>query len=149
VFSEQEAQVIELIRAEIVALEKDVKDAREGLNESSTNAAIAGYLHDHLKLLYKFESFTETYEETLRQKLTQKKGGANSEATKFAISYQLNQINRHRRDVQLLLAKNEIDLYQITCEAEAQVEVNGTTLTHKQDTIALLAPERVLSLVVE
>jgi len=149
VFSEQEAQVIELIRAEIVALEKDVKDAREGLNESSNNAAIAGYLHDHLKLLYKFESFTETYEETLRQKLTEKKGGANSEATKFAVSYQLKQINRHRRDVQLLLAKNEIDLYQITCEAEAQLDVNGAILTHKQDTIALLAPERVLSLVVE
>ena len=61
----------------------------------------------------------------------------------------MNQINRHRKDIQLLLAKNEIDLYQITCEAEAQLDVNGTKLTHKQDAITLLAPERVLSLVVE
>ena len=55
----------------------------------------------------------------------------------------------YRKDIQLLLAKNEIDLYQITCEAEAQLDVNGARLTHKQDAITLLTPERVLSLVVE
>jgi hypothetical protein len=149
VFTEQEAEVIQLIGDEIDELEKKVTASRQKLGESSTNEAIGGYLHDHLKLLYKFESFTETYEEALRQKLTQRKGGAESEAQQFAVSYQLNQINRHRKDIQLLLAKNEIDLYQITCEAEAQLDVNGTRLTHKQDAITLLAPERVLSLVVE
>ena len=149
VFSKQEAEVIGLIRGEIDKLEKKVNESRERLNENSSNEAIGGYLHDHLKLLYKFESFTETYEETLRQKLTQKKGATFSDAQQFAVSYQLNQINRHRKDIQLFLAKNEIDLYQITCEAEAQLDVNGAPLTRKQDAITLLAPERVLSLVVE
>ncbi|HUT69750.1 MAG TPA: hypothetical protein VMW89_03660 [Desulfatiglandales bacterium] len=149
VLTEQEAEIIKLIRDEIDKLEKKVTESREKLDESSTNEAIGGYLHDHLKLLYKFESFTETYEETLRQKLTQKKGATTNEAQKFAVSYQLNQINRHRKDIQLFLAKNEIDLYQITCEAEAQLDVNGAPLTRKQDAITLLAPERVLSLVVE
>ena len=149
VFTEQEAEVIQLIGDEIDELEKKVTASRQKLGESSTNEAIGGYLHDHLKLLYKFESFTETYEEALRQKLTQRKGSAESEAQQFAVSYQLNQINRHRKDIQLLLAKNEIDLYQITCEAEAQLDVDGTKLTRKQHAITLLAPERVLSLVVE
>ncbi|UCH08070.1 MAG: hypothetical protein JSV55_03510 [Deltaproteobacteria bacterium] len=149
VFSEQEAEVIQLIRDEIDQLEKKVAASRQKLSESSPNEAIGGYLHDHLKLLYKFESFTETYEEALKQELTLKKGGADTAARQFAVSYQLNQINRHRKDIQLLLAKNEIDLYQITCEAEAQLDVNGARLTHSQDAITLLAPERVLSLVVE
>ncbi len=149
VFSEQEAEIIKLIRDEIDKLEEKATASRQKLGESSSSEEIGGYLHDHLKLLYKFESFTETYEEALKHKLTQKKGGADSEARQFAVSYQLNQINRHRKDIQLLLAKNEIDLYQITCEAEAQLDVNGTRLTHKQGAITLLAPERVLSLALE
>jgi hypothetical protein len=149
VFTEQETKTIQLIRDEIDELEKRVNNSRESLNENSRNKEIGGYLHNHLKLLYKFESFTETYEQALKQELTRKKGGADSRAQYFAVSYQLKQINRHRKDIQLLLAKNEIDLYQITCEAEAQLDVNGARLTHKQDAITLLTPERVLSLVVE
>jgi len=149
VFTEQEAEIIALIRNEIDQLEKKVSTSRQKLGESSSSEEVGGYLHDHLKLLYKFESFTETYEQVLKQKLTRKEGDADTAARQFALSYQLNQVDRHRKDIQLLLAKNEIDLYQITCEAEAQLDVNGTRLTHKQDAITLLAPERVLSLVLE
>lgn len=148
VFSEQEAALIKLIRTEIEKLEKKVTESGKKLDDKSSTEKIAGYLHDHLKLLYKYESFTETYEETLKQKLAQTKDDAFSDAQKFAISYQLKQITRHRKDIQLFLAKNEIGLYQITCEAEAQLRVNGIPLTFKQDNIILSEPERVLSLVI-
>ena len=99
------------------------------------------------KLLYKYESFTETYEETLRQKLLQKGKKVLSDGQKFAVSYQLKQITRHRKDIQLFLAKNEIAVYQITCKAEVQINVDGVLLPPMKTDISFSEPERVISLV--
>jgi hypothetical protein len=149
VFDEQAAALIKLIRGEIKELEKKVKKSREKLDDKSSNEQIGGYLHDHLKLLYKYESFTETYEETLRQKLLQKGKKALSDGQKFAVSYQLKQMTRHRKDIQLFLAKNEIAVYQITCKAEVQINVDGVLLPPVKTDISFSEPERVISLVLK
>jgi len=150
VFSKKEEKVIKLIKAEIEKLEKKVEKEKSNLNGTDYDEnQLIGYIHDHLKLLYKYQSFAEVYDEILKMKIELKNEVALNNAKKIAVSYQLKQLERFRKDLQILISKRELELYQVHVDANAEVTINGKTIKCKEAKIDLNEPERLISIVVE
>jgi len=150
VFSIEEKEIIEFIKAEIEKLETKVEKEKNNLKTANINEKqLFGYIHDHLKLLYKYQSFAEVYDETLKAKISLKKEAALNNSEKFAVAYQLKQLEKIREDIQILISKRELQLYQISVKANAEVTIDGKSIKCKETTIDLNEPERLISIVVK
>jgi len=149
-FSEDEIGVIDKIKAEIKELEKKTKDEKEGLSRSDfSEDQIIGYIHDHIKLLYKYQSFAEVYDEALKNKLKSMDNNTSNEAQKLAVSYQIKQLEKYGKDILIIISKRELDLYNIYAVANAHVVVDGNEIKCETVKIDLNEPERLISIVIE
>ena len=150
IFSMEEIEVIDKIKTEIRQLENKTKDEKKGLSRTDYHEnQIIGYIHDHIKLLYKYQSFAEVYDDSLKNKLKLMDKNTTNASQKLAVSYQIKQLEKFGKDILIIISKRELDLYNIYAVANAHVVVDGNEIKCEQVKIGLNEPERLISIVIE